>query len=83
MGAYEALWTDSKATFKSLSRRFAGHLGCVACDFVPADRAWECADIVTSGGFGHPDSNGSVPAFTAPENTAAKIQQRTAQHSFP
>ena len=46
MGAYEALWTDPKTTFKSLSRQFAGHPGCVPSDFVPEDRACECADIV-------------------------------------
>ena len=43
MGAYEALWTEPKTTFKSLSERFARHPGSVPSDFVPASRAHDCA----------------------------------------
>lgn len=46
MGAYEALWTEPKTTFKSLSRRFARHPGSLPSDFVPADRAYDCAAFV-------------------------------------
>ena len=46
MGAYEALWTKPKTTFKSLSERFAQHPGSVPSDFVPADQAQDCATFV-------------------------------------
>ena len=37
MGAYEALWTNPKTTFKSLSDTFAKHPGSVPSDFVSND----------------------------------------------
>ena len=43
MGAYEALWTEPKTTFKSLSARFARHPGSVPSDFVSPQEARECA----------------------------------------
>ena len=43
----------------------------------------ECADIITGGSLGKPESNGSVSASTAPENVAVKVQQRTARCPFP
>ena len=46
MGAYEALWSEPKTTFKSLSERFARHPGSIPSDFVPADRAYDCATFV-------------------------------------
>lgn len=46
MGAYEALWTEPKTTFKSLAERFARCPGSVPSDFVSAERAQECASIV-------------------------------------
>ena len=46
MGAYEALWTEPKTTFKSLSERFARRPGSVPSDFVSAERAHECALFV-------------------------------------
>ncbi len=46
MGAYEALWIESKTTFKSLAKRFAQNPGCVPSDFVPPDQAQECAVFV-------------------------------------
>ena len=46
MGAYEALWTEPKTTFKSLSARFARNPGCVPSDFVSETRAHECASFV-------------------------------------
>ena len=46
MGAYEALWTELKTTFKSLAKRFAQNPGCLPSDFVPPDRAQECAVFV-------------------------------------
>ena len=47
MGAYEALWSDPHATFKSLSKRFAQHPGHVPSDFVPQGDAIACAAFVT------------------------------------
>ena len=46
MGAYEALWTEPKTTFKSLSERFARNPDSIPSDFVPRDRAHECAVLV-------------------------------------
>ncbi len=46
MGAYEALWSDPKATFKSLSRRFASSPGSLPSDFVPEEEALACARFV-------------------------------------
>ena len=46
MGAYEALWAEPGSTFKSLSAQFARHPGKLPSDFVSADRAQECAEIV-------------------------------------
>ena len=43
MGAYEALWAEAGATFKSLSERFARHPGSVPSDFVPRAEARACA----------------------------------------
>ena len=43
MGAYEALWSDRRTTFKSLSERFARHPGSVPSDFVPRQEAYACA----------------------------------------
>ena len=46
MGAYEALWTEPKTTFKSLSVRFAQRPGSVPSDFVSAGQAHDCAAFV-------------------------------------
>lgn len=46
MGAYEALWTRPKTTFKSLSKKFARHPGSVPSDFVSPQEAQECAVFV-------------------------------------
>ena len=46
MGAYEALWADSRTTFKSLAERFAQHPGSVPSDFVPHQEAYACAAFV-------------------------------------
>ena len=46
MGAYEILWSDPRATFKSLSKRFAQHPGNVPSDFVPREDAISCAAFV-------------------------------------
>ena len=46
MGAYEALWTESKTTFKSLAKRFAQNPGCVPSDFVSPEHAQDCALFV-------------------------------------
>ena len=46
MGAYEVLWCDPQATFKSLSKRFAQHPGSVPSDFVPREDAIASATFV-------------------------------------
>ena len=46
MGAYEALWSNHDATFKSLSERFAQRPGSVPSDFVPQSEAHDCAVFV-------------------------------------
>jgi DNA processing protein len=46
LGAYEALWEDPEATFKTLSEKFAARPGAIPSDFVPARRAEECALFV-------------------------------------
>ncbi len=46
MGAYEILWSDPRATFKSLSKRFAQHPDNVPSDFVPREDAISCAASV-------------------------------------
>ncbi len=46
MGAYEAMWSEPRTTFRSLSERFASHPGSVPSDFVPHTVALECAAFV-------------------------------------
>lgn len=48
LGAYEALWSGNKATFKSISEKFAARPGAVPSDFVPPSKAKECAGFVQS-----------------------------------
>lgn len=47
MGAYEALWTEPRTTFKSLSERFAQCPDSVPSDFVSQREAYKCAVLVT------------------------------------
>jgi hypothetical protein len=46
MGAYEVLWSDARATFKSLATRFGQHPDSVPSDFVAPEDAIECAAFV-------------------------------------
>lgn len=46
LGAYEELWKDPRASFKTLSLKFAANPGAVPSDFVPARKAQECARLV-------------------------------------
>lgn len=48
LGAYEALWDEKGASFKSLSERFGKEPGALPSDFVPATRAREYADYVVN-----------------------------------
>src|SRR6266446_656547 len=57
MGAYEALWTDTKAWFKSLAERFAANPGSLPSDFfemqgqdVPKEHAEKAHAILEGGG---------------------------------
>jgi DNA processing protein len=43
MGAYEALWLEQGATFKTIADRFAADPDALPSDFVPPARADECA----------------------------------------
>ena len=43
MGAYEMLWSERDATFKSLAERFALRPGSLPSDFVLRPEAHECA----------------------------------------
>ncbi len=46
LGAYEALWAEPKASFKTLSEKFAQNPGAKPSDFVPASKAKEYAASV-------------------------------------
>ena len=46
MGAYEALWSERDASFKSLYERFAERPGSVPSDFIPPTEAEACAHFV-------------------------------------
>ena len=46
MGAYETLWSERDATFRSLAERFARRPGSLPSDFVPRSEARECAVFV-------------------------------------
>lgn len=46
LGAYEALWDEKGATFKTLSERFEKERGALPSDFVSASRARAYADYV-------------------------------------
>ena len=46
LGAYEALWLEKGATFKSLAEKFAVDPSALPSDFVPAQLADQCADDV-------------------------------------
>lgn len=46
MGAYESLWEQDGASFKSLAARFSVHEGTVPSDFVERTHAMKCANEV-------------------------------------
>lgn len=46
LGAYESLWQNAKATFKSIAEKFAERPGSVPSDFVPAGEAARNAESV-------------------------------------
>ena len=46
LGAYEALWLEQGATFKSIAARFAGDPEALPSDFVPPSEADRCASLV-------------------------------------
>jgi DNA processing protein len=43
MGAYEAMWLDEGATFKTIADKFRANSEALPSDFVPVERAKECA----------------------------------------
>lgn len=46
LGAYESLWQNAKATFKSIAEKFADSPGLIPSDFVPEHEAERNADSV-------------------------------------
>jgi DNA processing protein len=46
LGAYETLWQEDKASFRSIAEKFASHPGAVPSDFVPAAKAEQNAESV-------------------------------------
>lgn len=46
LGAYEALWQNAKASFKSIAEKFAASPGSIPSDFVPPDDAERNAETV-------------------------------------
>ncbi len=54
MGAYEALWLQPKASFRSIAERFASDPSALPSDFVPPDDADRCVtealSIIAEGG---------------------------------
>ena len=76
MGAYEALWTEPKATFRSLSERFARNPDNVPSDFVSLERAHECAVLVKQRFQDAGNRNGSECGYTAPESTPTGCEMR-------
>jgi DNA processing protein len=46
LGAYEALWDQDRASFKTIASRFAGSPGALPSDFVDAGTSEEYADAV-------------------------------------
>lgn len=46
LGAYEVLWSNQRATFKSISEKFASRPGAVPSDFVDHRKADQCARVV-------------------------------------
>lgn len=48
MGAYEAIWAEGEASFKTLAERFAAHPDSVPSDFVSPDKANKYAHSVVA-----------------------------------
>src|SRR5262245_25956599 len=46
LGAYELLWSEEGASFKTISKKFEGQPGALPSDFVARTKARECADIM-------------------------------------
>jgi DNA processing protein len=46
LGAYEALWLEKGATFKTIAEKFAADPAALPSDFMPSGRADECASEV-------------------------------------
>src|SRR6056297_1700391 len=46
LGAYETLWQEAKATFKSLAEKFAERPGAIPSDFVSDSEAERTAESV-------------------------------------
>lgn len=78
MGAYEALWLEPGATFKTIADRFAADPGAMPSDFVEPDLAKRCASeafaIVRKGG---------VPNFGIRVHHAGEYPPRLRDAKYP
>ena len=45
LGAYEALWTEPKASFRTIAERFRERPGSLPSDFVPLDDSLRHANL--------------------------------------
>ena len=78
MGAYEALWSDLTATFKSLSERFAQRPGSIPSDFVPQAQAHDCAVFVK-----RRFDEAEVEAFGVRVHGAGEYPERLRDATYP
>ena len=78
LGAYEALWQNTKATFKSIAEQFAGLPGSVPSDFVPALEADRNADSVFE-----KFTNSNLSKFGVRVNGAAEYPTKLRDARYP
>ena len=69
MGAYEVLWSDARATFKSLATRFGQHPDSVPSDFVAPEDAIRVRRVRQAAADRRLNRPGSASAYTARANT--------------
>jgi hypothetical protein len=50
MGAYEALWLEKTASFKTLAKKFRSRPESLPSDFVPMSTAVHCANVALEPG---------------------------------
>jgi DNA processing protein len=78
LGAYEYLWDQPKASFKSLAEKFAAQPGAIPSDFVPAAKAWEYAALVKKRFF-----EAGISKFGVRVHGAGEYPQKLRDAAFP